>query len=615
MQALRRVTSIIAAILIGVFSINVIGVAQVSAAANNGTLKVHDLATASGTESNNPKVCAFDFEGFGFDPAQDGYIVVAPKNGGAGVLTLGFGPANPSGYTQTANINDGSGLSLANGDYAATLYGKDTGNPAQPNLADVKAKSKNFKVDCPPISVTAPAPTRIDVCGNQNDTYTIPLVTGVIYKIGGSVVPAGTYPKSGNTLTITAEAAPGYKLTGILNFWILAFTNNGACPVEVVPVAPTSLEVCGLDDTYTITATPGVKYYFNGLIEVGAGTHQAPHYPFFIKAIATSGHVIQAGAQTEWWFDLSALPCLATPVAPTKIDACGVRNDTYTIPSSTGVTYHVNLSLVPTAAGTYSANGQSVVLIKVLPQAGYYFNLQDPFIWIVLFTNVPCATPADPTIKDECGIKADEYTIPAVTGIQYQVNGVDTAAGTYTAIGPVQITAAVKPGYALPAGVTTQWSFSYTNVACPVSDITVVATCSPLGVFISLTNNGTIDGYVLINGNKVAVAQGQTAQTTIAYANFMATITIVDDAQSMLMDDIVFDCTPSTMSTGTSTTVTPIPTVAATTASTTRSTNELPTTGSTTSAAQQVLIMLLLAVTAYVVTFYWQNRRIVTNDR
>lgn len=601
----QRVVNLLIAVVIGVFSINVIGVAEVGAA-NNGTLKVHDLSTPSGTESNNPKVCAFDFEGFGFDPAQDGYIVVAPKNGGAGLLTLPFGPASQAGYYQTANINDGSGLSLVNGDYAATLYGKDTGNPAQPNLADVKAKSKNFKVDCPPVSVTATAPTRVDVCGNQNDTYTIPATTGVIYKIGGNVVNAGTYPKSGNAVTVTAEAAAGYKLTGILNFWILTFTNNSACPIEVVPTAPVASEVCGIKDTITITATPGVKYYFNGVIEVGAGTHRAPHYPFFIKAVATSGHVIQTGAQAEWWFNFSALPCIAVPVAPTTNDECGIRNDTYTIPAVTGVTYYVNG--VPTAAGTYADSG--FLLIKALPQPGYIFDLHSPFLWVFVLTNVPCATPVNPTTKDECGVKGDSYTIPAVTGVQYRVNGVDTAAGTYTPAGPVQITAVAKPGYALPTGTTALWDFAYTNVACSVSDITVVAECSPLGVLVTLTNNGNADGYVLINGTQVDVAQGQTVDATVAYTNFMASITIVDDAQNILIDNIAFDCTP-----GMGSVDTPVPTVAATTAGAVRSTNELPVTGTATSAAQQVLIMITLAVTAYVVTFYWQNRRTLTDNR
>ncbi len=41
---------------------------------NNGTLKVHQAGTPSGTENNDPKVCAFNLEGFGLDAGQIGYL-------------------------------------------------------------------------------------------------------------------------------------------------------------------------------------------------------------------------------------------------------------------------------------------------------------------------------------------------------------------------------------------------------------------------------------------------------------------------------------------------------------------------------------------------------------
>lgn len=111
---------------------------------NNGTLKVHEQGTPSGTEDNDPKVCVFNFEGFGFDAEQEGYVVIATQggpDGGMGVKQLDFGPTNGDGYAQTAYVDD-----LEEGLYKATLYGKD--NEGQINLEDEKAKSKNFKVEC-----------------------------------------------------------------------------------------------------------------------------------------------------------------------------------------------------------------------------------------------------------------------------------------------------------------------------------------------------------------------------------------------------------------------------------------------------------------------------------
>lgn len=455
---LRRVTNLIIALLIGVFSINIVGVTQVGASngrGNNGTLKVHEFGTPSGTESNDPQVCKFNFEGFQFDPAQVGYVVIEPKHGGAGVVTLPFGATNASGYYATDYVNDGaSGYSIANGDYAATLYGKDTGNPAQPNLSDVKAKSKNFKVDCPPQSITAQAPTYVDMCGRQNDTYTIPSTTGVVYKVGGVVAPAGTYSTASNTVAVTAEAIAGYTLIGTAS-WSLLFTNTASCDIEV------------------------------------------------------------------------------TPAAPTSNDVCGNQNDTYVIPASVGA--------------------------------------------------------------------------------QYQVNGVTQPAGTYVALGSVQITATALPGYVFATGAVTVWDIDFTNNACPASAIVAVAVCSVGGVTITLINNGTADGYAVVNGVTVNVAMSQTKDVLVPFTMFPALVAVYDDAQKSLLNSS-FSCplgvgglggagTPSSPVVAES----PVQPAAATPAISVQ--NELPTTGGA-NPALQAFMMVVLAASAYGAAYYLQGRRI-----
>jgi hypothetical protein len=225
---LRSVKGGLAAVVFALSTL-VMPVTMASAApANNGTLKVHEFGTPSGTQSNDPKVCAFNFEGFGFDPAQDGYIIVETQPGGVSSLApslLPFGPADASGFYATSYVNNGGTYSLPNGHYKATLYGKDTGNPAQPDLKDVKAKSKVFKVDCTasPTPVTAADVTFADLCATVNDTYTVPSSTGVIYQLGGNNVVAGTYPGSG-TVSVDATDDIGYVLTGTTN-WSHSYTN------------------------------------------------------------------------------------------------------------------------------------------------------------------------------------------------------------------------------------------------------------------------------------------------------------------------------------------------------------------------------------------------------
>lgn len=123
---------------------------NVSAAANNGTLKVHEQDTPAATESNDPKVCNFNFEGFGFDKNQSGIIVITTQGGGndkTKVAQVDMPAANADGYTETDYV------SIPNGHYKSTLYGKSTNGSVNYNN-DLKAKSKVFKVVCEDTTVT-----------------------------------------------------------------------------------------------------------------------------------------------------------------------------------------------------------------------------------------------------------------------------------------------------------------------------------------------------------------------------------------------------------------------------------------------------------------------------
>jgi hypothetical protein len=394
---LSRVTNIIFAFLLAVLSVNLTGVLSLNAAhaapANNGTLKVHELGTTSGTESNDPKVCAFNFEGFSFDPSQDGYIIIETQPGGVSSLVpspLPFGPTDNSGYTATAYINNGGTYTLANGQYKATLYGKDTGNPANPDLTNEKAKSKVFKVDC--TDVTPAAPTKNDVCGIASDTYTIPTTAGVDYQINGQTVAAGTYPGTG-TVTITAVAQTGYTLTGTTT-WTFVFDAT-PCPVPVTPAEPTHTDMCGTDeDTYFIPTTDHVSYQINGQT-VAAGEHVGSG-SVTINAVADPGYVL-AGTIT-WTFTFTDVACdtdtPVTPTPPTHVDMCGTEDDTYTIPTTAGVDYQINGQTV--AAGTYPGTG--TVTITAVAQDGYVLN-DVTSEWTFTFTDEDCPTePCEPSL-------------------------------------------------------------------------------------------------------------------------------------------------------------------------------------------------------------------------
>ncbi len=167
---------------------------------NNGTLKVHEIGTPSGTENNDPKVCAFNLEGFGFDDGQSGYIQFSTQGKDAPVgvapeAVYSFGPTNSDGYALSRDFNNGSGtVRIANGHYKATLYGKDTSGAM--NLQDVKAKSKVFKVTCetstipsnPPVPPTPNQGGSGSVLGSTTVVSNIAAKTSTLQNTGSNVV-------------------------------------------------------------------------------------------------------------------------------------------------------------------------------------------------------------------------------------------------------------------------------------------------------------------------------------------------------------------------------------------------------------------------------------------
>lgn len=125
---------------------------------NNGTLKVHEKDTPSRTESNDPKVCVFNFEGYGFDKGQSGVIVISSQMNGkdkVGIKQVDMPAANAEGYTETEYVT------VPSGHYKTTLFGKDVhGNPDYNK--ELKAKSKVIKVQCAEVAGDSTTPTTPD---------------------------------------------------------------------------------------------------------------------------------------------------------------------------------------------------------------------------------------------------------------------------------------------------------------------------------------------------------------------------------------------------------------------------------------------------------------------
>ncbi|MCP3420674.1 hypothetical protein [Nocardioides pinisoli] len=326
--ALRRLLAL--ALLLPAMAALSVGPAQ--AAGNSGTIKIHAEGSPSGTESNEPHVCAFDVEAFGFDEGFEGYIAfeVQGADGPTGVAAGPFevGPADATGYFASDYFNVAGGEVIQNGHYKVTLYGKFNGRI---DYEDVKAKSKVFKVDCPapppPTPVAPTAPTKADVCepatGPTDDRVTIPTDANFTYTLDGAPVAAGEVVATGTSHTVVAVPKAGVVVQqGATTTWTFTFTKVLCVtpPTPVAPTAPTKADVCEpatgpTDDRVTIPTDANFTYTLDGA-PVAAGEVVATGTSHTVVAVPKAGVVVQQGATTTWTFTFTKVLCVTPPPPP-----------------------------------------------------------------------------------------------------------------------------------------------------------------------------------------------------------------------------------------------------------------------------------------------------------
>ncbi|WP_231263481.1 hypothetical protein [Nocardioides alpinus] len=391
-------------------------------AGNSGTIKIHAQDSPPGTESNEPHVCAFNIEAFGFDEGFDGYIEfdVQGGDGPTGVAAGPYvvGPADAAGYFATDYFNVAGGQIIQNGHYKVTLFGKF--NDGRINYDDVKAKSKVFKVDCPPPPPPTPATpvgaTAADVCepatGPTNDRITISADANFTYTVDGTTVAAGPFAATGTTHTVNAVAKAGVVVQqGATTQWTFTFTKVLCVtppppppppPTPATPVGATAADVCEpatgpTNDRITIPADANFTYTVDGTT-VAAGPFAATGTTHTVNAVAKAGVVVQQGATTQWTFTFTKRLCsevlgvsaIRVKGTVTKIDKCGRAGDAFMAKRVKGVTYRVNGDAI--RAGVWlKAKTRTVKVRAVASGTGHAVVGQDT--WTLRFTNERCATP------------------------------------------------------------------------------------------------------------------------------------------------------------------------------------------------------------------------------
>jgi hypothetical protein len=330
--------------------------------------------------------------------------------------------------------------------------------------------------DCA-VHLTVQAPAFAD-----GDCDTAPSLTGATEGTGYTASTDGT-PGFGNTVTVTFTATPNYRLDG-QRVYTFRYAAQPDCRTASAPVTPavtqaTCDHTTGLDSGFSITpaTTDGIGYSVDGLL---------------VTATATDGHKL--GALPNGWTSISdtVATYLATqsdpecvvdvsPVAPGITQStCAASGTSAAAPTLTVVeTPNISYAL---PLGPYAA--PSTVIVTATAASGYEFTSAGlPAGWSLVgsdsiaatatysvdFAAAPlCGTAAAATFLDNVcradGAAGGSYTLVSSTDVEYYVDGIETAAGTYPAAdgSTVTITAQPRTGYTLVG--TTSWSHSFSAV-------------------------------------------------------------------------------------------------------------------------------------------------------
>lgn len=126
-------------------------------------------------------------------------------------------PVAVAGYKYTASLTiDSTKVDAgALADLEGFLYGTVGTDPSLPLPDAVLALFAG--------TVTVATPT-VPAYNSSTDIVTIPAITGIVYKVGGVIVPAGSYGPITSSIVVTASPLAGYKFPTVsVDEWLITF--------------------------------------------------------------------------------------------------------------------------------------------------------------------------------------------------------------------------------------------------------------------------------------------------------------------------------------------------------------------------------------------------------
>ncbi|MGB3008987.1 MAG: hypothetical protein WBB33_01360 [Candidatus Saccharimonadales bacterium] len=297
--------------------------------------------------------------------------------------------------------------------------------------------------------------------------------------------------------------------------WPMVLTDNGTDGCIVVsPVAPTFNDVCGIaGDSYTITATPGVTYYVNG-VATAAGVYDATGTITITATVDTTLYIMGSYPAGGWTHTYAGNCPTEYPPTPSPEDPCGLNNahwdltklsntDPYTWSLSNGHLIATTVSGYEFAAGVTTkdfglavdSNRLCVVEVPAAPSQTDPCGLNNArwttppnntvITWSVNANNELIATTTDnytfadgkthnygtptesghlcavvvaPTVSDFCGTKYDAVITVGSEGVTYSEEWNEDHT-------QVEVTATANEGYEIPAETKTSWTLSFPNAS------------------------------------------------------------------------------------------------------------------------------------------------------
>lgn len=311
---------------------------------------------------------------------------------------------------------------------------------------------------------------------------------------------------AGGSFDITATG------TGFARTFPITIPVNSACALQTGadPSAQTCVDDNLVNGQIHVLLNSRIVYRIDGAVVTGASTPVTPGMHSVTAELADPSGIYQLTGQSSWTFRSAAynglceLPAkaLIVPEVTSLSISCYVAGS-YILSGTEGVVWMVDGVEKP--AGTYTVTTASTVhVVAKTVSSDYGFASDTKADWTLTFTKAeecpapptlalvthPLVTPYVTHVNRTCAATGS-YTLAAVEGIIYKVNGSVQPAGTYpvsTAKTVTVVASTVSSDFGFEQGVQTIWNLVFT----------APGNCGELTTLAFTGFNGTLTGGLLL---------------------------------------------------------------------------------------------------------------------